>query len=150
MSTNVSLAWDYAGENRRNVRRVSGARVDREYAEALVEWCNRFGWFIHPNQARFCQGLLTDPRHRCKDQGLWCGWFGVPGRNLTKTVLLRRGAPRAPERWAILSQPYTYDDPTNEAWHLGPAPYGHGTYALLYVGRPLALMPFLKVMVPPR
>lgn len=113
--------------------------MEADYAARLIAFCAQHGWDVHANQRLRCVRRLDNPRHCCgechdardmqlKDHGR--------GLNLDHVVLLRRGGTsNRPEQWALLSQPYADTDPSGCAVRLGPAPYGHGTHALLYIGK---------------
>lgn len=129
---------------------IDSAAVDRlwrtgtiSYATALERFAQQHGWEVHTGAPIHCLHRLDDPAHRPRYswvrgacfQGLHHG-IGEDGRNLDHLAWLRRGPARRPEQWALLSQPYGDVDPSGTALHLGPAPYGLGSAALLYVGRP--------------
>lgn len=110
------------------------------YGLALINLAESQGFVVHPNQRRRdCLRRLDNPNHRCTGRYLSsCGRAHEAGLVLDHTVYLRRGPAIQPEQWALLSQPYAYrsaEGLERSPIHLGPAPYGGGTYALLYLGR---------------
>ncbi len=110
----------------RERRRAAFAR-HTAYVEALSQFCEQHDWVLHPNQGRLCLDLLKNPAHRCIRHYR----ITDDDRYLGHVELFRRGPAKHPTQWAILSQNYDLQKGVD---HLGPAPYGHGTHAYLYVG----------------
>ncbi len=125
--------------------------TDPGYADRLLAFAAEHNWIVHPDQTRTCTSFLRAPRHRCKPDCY--GMVGIERFHhvLDNLVVLYR--PR-PAQYALLAQtdPGTVD-PVGRAERLGPAPYGHGTVALLYVGvalPPRPTRPRTEPMPPPR
>lgn len=117
------------------MRYKPAGRDHDEYMDRLWQFCLDHNWELHYNQSRLCVRLLDNPRHRCQlgyeddRRGAEAGFNIDHG-----VVLIRRDANRKINQWAILSQPYSHEDKTGRAINLGLAPYGSGTFALLYEG----------------
>jgi len=119
----------------RTLYRAGDDRNGKTYAQRLFEFCHAHDWAVHPNQRRLCIDLLHNPGHICTHH-LPNIHRHLGGMNIDHPVLLRRGPSGTHQatQWAVLSQPYNDDDPSGQALHLGEAPYGLGTHALLYAG----------------
>lgn len=134
----------------RTLYRAGDDRDGQTYAERLFEFCHAHGWAVHPNQRKLCADLLANPGHICS-RHVPNVWRHAGGMNIDHPVLLRRGPAdtHLARQWAILSQPYNMDDPLGVALHLGEAPYGLGTHALLYVGAERRACPHCGVALTP-
>lgn len=113
---------------------------DPNYLPALETFCNARG-YIAVDADWQCLRRLANPRHKCSHDAD-DNWRSFNTRTLDHLVRLKA---RNSSHWALLGQPYDLDraladrlvtESGADRWeHCGPAPYGHGTSAVLIVGR---------------
>lgn len=125
----------------KNVSELYGAHSNPAYPTALLDLADRLGYRVIGSGWHYgtCTARLSNPCHRCSHDRI------ESSRNcIDHAVWMVRGDGRRPEQWALLSQPYGIDAAAFDllatergaTWrHLGPAPYGHGTAAVLIEGR---------------
>lgn len=113
---------------------------DSNYLPALESFCNARGYTAVDADWQ-CLRRLANPRHKCSHDAD-DNWQPFNSRTLDHLVRLKA---RDGSHWALLGQPYDLDpaladqlvtESGADRWELcGPAPYGHGTHAVLIVGR---------------